>query len=265
LAGRRHHKQSQVRELGEIEVSDKFVVEGDAYPLREVCGPITQFDASVSSLLDELIDTMTHHHVLSLSAPQIGRTVRVAVINLGQEIVELINPTLVQSTGQQTGVESCASFPDMVLEVERPACITLTVQDRRGTPYKIEASGILARLIQHELDHLDGVLFYDQLDEEDLFLQVLDQLTGEDSVTAQDVSHPLAQDLSSALETALHKEKSQILDMIADAAWKLLLAVELLQDIPQVEATPAMTELKALTEQLRVAADDWESILMESN
>lgn len=247
-------------------MTDKSVVEGDAYPLREVCEPITQFDASVSTLIDELIATMTHHHVLSLSAPQIGRTVQVAVVTTGQEIVELVNPTVVQSAGRQTGVENCASFPDMALEVERPASITLTVQDRGGASHKLEASGLLARLIQHELDHLNGVLFYDQLDEDDLFLQVFDQLAGEDSFTGtgEDATYAFNPDLTSALETALHQEQSQVLDMIADAAWKLMLAVELLQDIPKVRATAALTELQDLTEQVRVAADHWESILLGS-
>lgn len=244
-------------------VRELSVVEGDSYPLRETCERIVQFDATVSALIDDLVQTMKSRHVLSLSAPQLGIPRQVVVVDVGQGVVELVNPIVLHSDGRQKGVESCASFPDLALEVERPGFLTVEAQDRTGATIHLESSGLLARIVGHELDHLQGVLFYDHLEEDDFFLQIFDQCGGGTMDPEENPTHaPLKASEQSELDAARLQEKTQVVDMIADASWKLSLSVELLEEDDTVTNSPELTELRALAEQLRDAVDDWEARLI---
>ena len=98
---------------------------------------------------------------VGLAAPQIGVGKRVAVVDIGDEqgTVEMINPVILSAEGEQTGPEGCLSFPDLYGEVSRPYKVKISAQDRFGRAYELEAEDFMARAIQHEIDHLDGILF----------------------------------------------------------------------------------------------------------
>ena len=104
---------------------------------------------------------MTEADGVGLAAPQIGVSKRIAVVDIGDDrgTVEMINPVILSAEGEQTGPEGCLSFPDLFGEVSRPYKVKISAQDRFGRPYELEAEDFMARAIQHEIDHLDGVLF----------------------------------------------------------------------------------------------------------
>ncbi|MBA4424250.1 MAG: peptide deformylase, partial [Syntrophus sp. (in: bacteria)] len=95
--------------------------------------------------------------------PQVGVNVRIAVIDIGEDPLVLINPRIISSSGKETCDEGCLSFPGLTEKVERARKVVAEATDLDGTEYEIEAEGLLARAIQHELDHLDGVLFIDRI------------------------------------------------------------------------------------------------------
>ena len=97
-----------------------------------------------------------------MAAPQVGVSLRVAVIDVGEGLIELINPVIVASEGCETGTEGCLSVPGIYGEVERFASVTVQGLDRQGAPITVQGSGLLARALQHEIDHLDGILFIER-------------------------------------------------------------------------------------------------------
>ena len=108
-----------------------------------------------------MYDTMIEYDGVGLAAPQIGVDARIAIVDIDNELgtIEMINPTIVETSGEQTGPEGCLSFPDLFGEVTRPNYVMIEAYDRRGKKYQLEAEEFLARAIQHEIDHLDGILF----------------------------------------------------------------------------------------------------------
>lgn len=135
--------------------------------LRQRATPVAAVDQAVQRLVDELFETMHAAKGVGLAANQVGVAQRVAVVDVGHDAPQplvLINPRIVQHV-EQTDVaeEGCLSIPDIFGDVERPTGVVLEAQDRDGTPYRLEAEGYQARAIQHEIDHLDGVLFLDHL------------------------------------------------------------------------------------------------------
>lgn len=121
-----------------------------------------------------MYDTMIEFDGVGLAAPQIGVDEQIAVVDIGDEsgTIELINPEILKTSGSQTGVEGCLSFPGLYGEVTRPYYVKVKAQDRKGNTFIIEAEDYLARAIQHEIDHLHGVLFTSKvskyIDEKDL-------------------------------------------------------------------------------------------------
>jgi peptide deformylase len=132
--------------------------------LRQKARKVTRVDTSIVRLLDDLTETMYAAPGAGLAANQIGVALRVFVVKGDEnQTYGLVNPVLVKGEGSQTGYEGCLSFPGWVGEVERYETVVVKGLNRRGKEVRIKASGFTARAFQHELDHLDGVLFTDRL------------------------------------------------------------------------------------------------------
>jgi peptide deformylase len=125
------------------------------------CRPVVKFDRKLAKLLDDMYDTMIEHDGVGLAAPQIGIDERIAIVDIDDELgtIEMINPRIINTSGEQTGPEGCLSFPDLFGEVTRPNYVKIEAFDRKGKKFTLEAEEFLARVIRHEIDHLDGVLF----------------------------------------------------------------------------------------------------------
>lgn len=143
----------------------KIVELGDA-ALRKVCKPQEKFDQRLWTLLEDMADTMYKAEGVGLAAPQIGILRRVVVIDIGDGLVELINPVIVETSGSQCGREGCLSLPGRQAVVTRPNVVKVHAQDRFGNEIICEGEEFFARALCHELDHLDGVLYIDKMDRE---------------------------------------------------------------------------------------------------
>ena len=142
----------------------KIVVMGDER-LKKVCHPVTQFNDRIHTLLDDLKDTLIDSGGVGLAAPQVGVLRRVCVVmNEDDEIIELINPEIVSSSGEQTDLEGCLSVPGKYGFVTRPNVVRVRAQDRNGDYFEVEDEGLTARCFCHELEHLDGHLFVEHVD-----------------------------------------------------------------------------------------------------
>jgi peptide deformylase len=134
--------------------------------LREMCREVETIDDDVRALVDDLLETMYAEDGIGLAAPQIGVPLRVFVYDVRDEELDpgvLVNPRIVEATGKQKEVEGCLSIPGLDEVVERSADVVVEGLDRDGEPVRIEATGLLSRCLQHENDHLDGVLFIDRV------------------------------------------------------------------------------------------------------
>ena len=134
--------------------------------LRKTCKPMPKFDLRLWLLLRDMADTMYDAEGVGLAAPQVGILRRVVVIDVGDGLVELVNPEIIASEGEQGGSEGCLSIPGKRGYVVRPERVTVKAQDRKGKPFELKAEGLFARAICHELDHLDGKLYIDIMDHE---------------------------------------------------------------------------------------------------
>ena len=126
--------------------------------------PVTDFDAELRRLVADLTDTMLDAPGSGLAAPQIGVGLRVFTYNVEDEVGHLVNPTLTLSAEEQFGLEGCLSIPDLQFDCRRALRVVAKGYNMDGEPVVIEGSDLLSRCIQHETDHLDGVLFIDRLD-----------------------------------------------------------------------------------------------------
>ncbi len=131
--------------------------------LRQRAEEVVVVDDEVRALVDDLFDTMAAASGIGLAANQIGIARRVAVVNADDQTFAMINPRIVESTGRDTKEEGCLSIPDGFAEVTRPERVVLEALNEEGEPIRMDVSALVARAIQHELDHLDGVLFIDHL------------------------------------------------------------------------------------------------------
>ena len=132
----------------------------DAEPaLHKTCKPVENFDKKLHILLDDMRDTLIDSCGVGLAAPQVGILRRVVLVDTGDEILELINPTLVETDGLQEGPEGCLSVPGKYGLVKRPYYAKVRAQDRYGDWYEAEGEELIARCFCHELDHLDGIIY----------------------------------------------------------------------------------------------------------
>jgi len=131
--------------------------------LRKTCRTQMTFDEKLATILDDMADTMYKAEGVGLAAPQIGILRRFCIVDVGDGLIELINPVITEMSGKQDGSEGCLSIPDRFEEVERPNKVTVRAQDRNGKTFTITAEGFKARAFCHEIDHLDGVLYIDRV------------------------------------------------------------------------------------------------------
>lgn len=136
--------------------------------LRGECHPVTKFNnIRLPLILRDMAETMYHANGIGLAAPQIGIKRRMVVIDVGEGLIELINPEITHFSEEKAGMdEGCLSVPGMRGYVMRPEKVTVKAQNRKGEWFTIEADGLLARCLQHEIDHLDGVLYVDKMEYE---------------------------------------------------------------------------------------------------
>jgi len=132
--------------------------------LRERAKKVTSFDPSLGRLLDDMLETMRDAPGVGLAANQIGVPLQVAVIELEEKITELVNPELVKGSGKILDWEGCLSIPGFVAEVARHAKVTVKARDRHGKDFRVKGEELFARALQHEIDHLNGVLYIDYLE-----------------------------------------------------------------------------------------------------
>lgn len=131
--------------------------------LRQATTPVREMTDDLRRLIRDMFDTMHHARGIGLAAPQVGRTERLAIVEVDDVRLVLINPEVVEREGKAKGEEGCLSIPDIYADVERPAAVTVRALDEQCAPFEVEATGLLARCLQHEIDHLDGKLFLDYL------------------------------------------------------------------------------------------------------
>ena len=127
--------------------------------LRKTCKPIKEITPNLLTLLDDMADTMYEANGVGLAAPQVGILKRAVVIDIGEGLVELLNPVILETSGSQEG---CLSLPGQSAPVERPYYVKAKAMDREGNEFIIEGEELMARALCHEIDHLDGILYIDK-------------------------------------------------------------------------------------------------------
>ena len=134
--------------------------------LRKKAHPVTTIDRRIIALLNDMADSMYAADGCGLAAPQVGILRRVVVIDIGEGLVELINPVLIEASGEDIGPEGCLSLPGKRGIVKRPARAVVRAVDRKGREIEVAGEGYMARALCHELDHLDGILYIDTMIED---------------------------------------------------------------------------------------------------
>ena len=143
----------------------KILTFGDE-TLRKISKPMQKFDLRLWLLLRDMADTMYKAEGVGLAAPQVGILRRVVVIDVGDGLIELVNPEIISMEGEQAGSEGCLSVPGKRGYVRRPQKVTVRAQDRKGKFFEVTGEDLLARCLCHEIDHLDGILYTDKMDYE---------------------------------------------------------------------------------------------------
>ena len=144
--------------------------------LHKTCKPVVNFDAKLHKLLDDMHETLEDSGGVGLAAPQVGILRRVVLVDNGEEVLELVNPTLVETDGEQIGAEGCLSVPGKYGLVKRPYYAKVRAQDRYGEWFEAEGEELIGRCFCHELDHLDGIVY----------TQVMDRFLTEEELAADD-------------------------------------------------------------------------------
>jgi len=143
----------------------KIRIDGDSI-LRKICKPVTEMTPRLSQLIDDMFDTMYEANGVGLAAPQVGIVKRIVVIDIGDKNpLTLINPEIIETSGEQTGDEGCLSLPGKVGQVTRPMRVVCKALDRDMNEITVTGEGLLARAICHETDHLEGILYKDKVED----------------------------------------------------------------------------------------------------
>ena len=138
-----------------------IVVDGEPI-LRKRCREVEVFDDKLAKLLDDMKDTLAKADGVGLAAPQVGILKRVVIISFEDFFLEMVNPVIIEQSGEQIGPEGCLSVPGKSCDVKRPNKLTCTYQTRFGKKKEIKVEDFIARIFCHEIDHLDGILYYDK-------------------------------------------------------------------------------------------------------
>ena len=131
--------------------------------LRKICRTQLNFDDKLALILDDMKETMYKAEGVGLAAPQVGILRRFCIVDVGDGLIELVNPVIMEQSGSQIGQEGCLSIPDEYGEVQRPMYVKVRAQDRFGNNFVVEGEGLKARALCHEIDHLDGILYIDKV------------------------------------------------------------------------------------------------------
>lgn len=153
----------------------RSIILADDPTLRKKSRKVKTFGEALQVLIDDMVETMRATNGIGLAAPQIGVLERVIIIQLPEDeedpqsgkLFALCNPQIVRAEGEEEGEEGCLCLPGYVGEIKRATSVTVKAQDRRGKNVRIKAEGLLARVFQHEIDHLDGMLFIDRVESPD--------------------------------------------------------------------------------------------------
>lgn len=132
--------------------------------LHKVCRPVEKFDARLHKLLDDMHETLAESGGVGLAAPQVGILRRVVLVDNGETVLELVNPELLETDGEQVGAEGCLSVPGKYGIVKRPNYAKVRAQDRFGEWFETDGEELTARCFCHEIDHLDGIMFTEIMD-----------------------------------------------------------------------------------------------------
>jgi peptide deformylase len=158
-------------------VRDIVVV--DDLRLRTKCPKVPKIDDSIRRLIDDMVDTMRDAPGIGLAAPQVGVLLRVIVCEVEDHLHALVNPEIVRAEGEQVGDEGCLSIPGYIGEVKRHERVVVKAKNRAGKDVRVRADGLLARCLQHEIDHIDGVLFTDRLTSPESLRKVAPEIAAE--------------------------------------------------------------------------------------
>ncbi len=141
--------------------------------LRRKAKKVTSIDGAVRKLIDDMIDTMRANGGVGLAAPQVGVSLRIAVIEIpGEEVIVLINPEVVKKEGEKDVAEACLSLPGYAGEIKRAVTVRVKAQNREGRGFRLKGEGLLAQALEHEIDHLNGVLYSDHVESPDKLQKV---------------------------------------------------------------------------------------------
>ena len=139
-----------------------IIVEGDP-TLRKVSRSVLNFDEKLAVLLDDMVETMYKAEGVGLAAPQVGILKRICVVDIGDGLIEMVNPVIIEESGRQNEGEGCLSCPQKYGITDRPMKVTVKAQDRNGKTFTVSGDGLKARAFCHEIDHLNGILFLDKV------------------------------------------------------------------------------------------------------
>ncbi|MDQ3880032.1 MAG: peptide deformylase [Chloroflexota bacterium] len=152
--------------------------------LRERARRVTRFDASLHQLLDDMVETMRAAPGIGLAANQVGVPLQVAVVELENRVTELVNPEIVRASGEIVDWEGCLSLPGFIAEVKRHGRVTVKARDRFGKEFRVKGEELFARALQHEIDHLNGILYIDYLDSLEELVRVSQRPEVQEETTA---------------------------------------------------------------------------------
>lgn len=157
-----------------------IVVKGDPI-LEKKCRPVTEFNGHLAELLDDMKETLAQANGVGLAAPQVGILRRVAIVlDSEDQPIELVNPEIIEQDGEQTGLEGCLSVPGRYGTVTRPNHVKVRAQDRNGNFFEVEGEAITARCFCHEIEHLDGHIFTENVVGPLYTAEEVDRLMGEE-------------------------------------------------------------------------------------
>jgi len=147
--------------------------------LRQKAKKVPAIDSSIQQLIDDMVETMQQANGVGLAAPQVGVSLRVVVVQMpGEEPIAIINPKIVKRAGERGVTEGCLSVPGYAGEIKRSISVTVKGQNRQGKAIRLKATELMAEALEHELDHLNGILYIDHLESQDK-LHKIEPETGE--------------------------------------------------------------------------------------